>query len=73
MRQTDLEAARATSPCIGICQLDVISGYCVGCARTGAEIGGWAGMSDGERRAVLDALPQRWRVLGDDPSKSPTN
>ncbi len=73
MRQTDLEAARATSPCVGICQLDAASGYCVGCARTGAEIGSWAGMSDGERRAVLDALPARWRELGDDPAKSPTN
>jgi hypothetical protein len=70
MRQTNLEAARATSPCVGICQLDAASGYCVGCARTGAEIGGWAGMSDGERRAVLDALPARWRELGFEPAGS---
>ncbi len=69
MKQTDLEAARATSPCIGICQLDAASGYCVGCARTGAEIGGWAGMTDAERRAVLDALPGRWRALGADASQ----
>jgi len=68
MKQTDLEAARATSPCVGICQLDAASGYCVGCARTGAEIGGWAGMSDGERQAVLDALPERWAALGPETS-----
>ncbi|NBC88871.1 MAG: DUF1289 domain-containing protein [Alphaproteobacteria bacterium] len=70
MRQTNLEAARATSPCVGICQLDAASGYCLGCARTGVEIGGWAGMSDDERQAVLDALPQRWAALGQHPPGS---
>jgi len=70
MRKTDLEAARAASPCAGICQIDPASGYCVGCARTSAEIGGWGGMSDDERRAVLDALPQRWAVLGQHPPGS---
>jgi len=63
MTKTDLEAARAASPCVGICQLDAATGFCVGCARTGDEIGGWAGMSDGERQHVLDALPGRWAAL----------
>jgi predicted Fe-S protein YdhL (DUF1289 family) len=63
MKQTNLEAARATSPCIGTCRLDAASGYCLGCARTAREIGGWAGMSDGERHAVLEALPSRWREM----------
>lgn len=47
------------SPCIGLCQLDV-RGYCVGCQRTGDEIGRWLTMSDGERlRLMHDVLPQR--------------
>jgi len=64
MKDANLDGARATSPCVGICQLDPASGYCVGCARSGAEIGGWAGMSDEERQSVLDALPERWAALG---------
>jgi len=63
-RKARLDAARADSPCVDICQLDVATGYCIGCARTGEEIGAWSGMSTDERRAVLDALPGRWTHLG---------
>lgn len=47
------------SPCIGICKLDDATGYCLGCARTGAEIGDWMAMSEAQRDAVWDKLPQR--------------
>jgi len=63
-RKARLDAARAESPCVDICQLDPASGYCIGCARTGEEIGAWSGMSTDERRAVLDALPERLAALG---------
>lgn len=47
------------SPCIGICQLDE-SGLCVGCLRTGDEIGRWLGMSRTEREHLMNVvLPQR--------------
>lgn len=47
------------TPCIGICQLDV-RGYCVGCQRTGEEIGRWRSMSDSERLHVMEhVLPLR--------------
>lgn len=47
------------SPCIGICQLDE-SGLCVGCLRTGDEIGRWLGMSRTEREHVMNVvLPRR--------------
>lgn len=47
------------SPCIGICQLDD-NGLCVGCFRTGDEIGRWLGMSFEERETLLRVvLPQR--------------
>ena len=47
------------TPCIGICRLDG-RGYCVGCRRTGEEIGRWRGMSDVERLHVMRVLlPER--------------
>lgn len=47
------------SPCIGICKLDDATGYCLGCARTGAEIGDWMAMSEAQRDAVWEKLPER--------------
>lgn len=47
------------SPCIGTCRLDG-RGFCVGCQRTGEEIGRWRMMSDAERRYVMAVvLPER--------------
>jgi predicted Fe-S protein YdhL (DUF1289 family) len=56
---TDSTAIPPLTPCIGICRLDA-QGYCVGCRRTGEEIGRWRGMSDAERlRLMRDVLPLR--------------
>lgn len=50
------------TPCIGICRLDS-RGYCVGCQRTGDEIGRWRSMSDAERLHVMQViLPERQRA-----------
>ncbi|HEY8682083.1 MAG TPA: DUF1289 domain-containing protein [Rhodanobacter sp.] len=47
------------TPCIGICRLDG-RGYCVGCQRTGEEIGRWLTLSDAERLHVMQViLPAR--------------
>jgi uncharacterized protein len=51
------------TPCVNICLLDSETGLCVGCGRTLAEIAGWAGRSDAERRAVMAALPVRMERL----------
>jgi len=49
----------ALSPCIGICKLDA-RGLCEGCHRTGDEIARWLGMTDAERRHLMnDVLPLR--------------
>lgn len=54
-----LAAAPALTPCIGICRLDA-RGLCIGCQRTGEEIGRWALMNDGERLSYMrDVLPVR--------------
>jgi predicted Fe-S protein YdhL (DUF1289 family) len=47
------------TPCIKVCVIDAVSGLCAGCGRSLAEIGGWLGFSDAERRAVMAALPAR--------------
>jgi predicted Fe-S protein YdhL (DUF1289 family) len=54
--------ATATSPCIGICELDSASGLCRGCWRTLQEIAKWGGMSATERRQVKAALADRRRT-----------
>jgi predicted Fe-S protein YdhL (DUF1289 family) len=47
------------SPCINICRMDSSTGLCEGCLRTIDEIACWAGMSDDEKRAVLESLAVR--------------
>lgn len=51
------------SPCVGICKLDERSGICLGCARTGEEIGAWSGMTEAQRDAVWAKLPARHEQL----------
>lgn len=47
------------TPCIGTCRLDE-RGYCIGCQRSGEEIGRWRMMSNAERRHVMQhILPLR--------------
>jgi uncharacterized protein len=48
-----------TSPCIRHCTLDPETGICVGCGRTLAEIGKWAGFTEEERLAIMAVLPDR--------------
>jgi predicted Fe-S protein YdhL (DUF1289 family) len=51
--------AAPASPCIDVCRMDAASGLCVGCRRTLAEIAGWSGFSDDEKRGVVAAITQR--------------
>lgn len=47
------------SPCINICQIHPVTGYCVGCFRTRDEIALWKDASDAAKTDILDALPGR--------------
>jgi predicted Fe-S protein YdhL (DUF1289 family) len=48
------------SPCIGLCRIDQHSGFCVGCARTAAEIASWKNAPDAEKTRVRsELLPRR--------------
>jgi uncharacterized protein len=53
---------RPPSPCINVCALDA-AGYCIGCLRTGAEIGRWMSMSAQEQWQLLGELEERRRGL----------
>jgi len=52
------------SPCTGICTVDEVSGYCLGCARTSAEIAEWSKAGNDRKRAIWAALPPRMEQLG---------
>ncbi|MFA7415427.1 MAG: DUF1289 domain-containing protein [Rhizobium sp.] len=47
------------SPCILVCSIDINSGYCFGCGRTGDEIANWTAYSSAERRAIMGTLAAR--------------
>jgi predicted Fe-S protein YdhL (DUF1289 family) len=48
-----------STPCVDVCIVDGRSGLCIGCGRTLAEIAGWGGMKEHERRAIMAELPER--------------
>jgi hypothetical protein len=51
------------TPCIKVCVVDPETGFCIGCGRTRLEIASWIGFSPGERRAVMNDLPERVETL----------
>jgi len=48
-----------STPCIKICTLNPQTGICAGCGRTLEEIARWGGMTESERRRIMELLPQR--------------
>jgi predicted Fe-S protein YdhL (DUF1289 family) len=54
-------AERPPSPCIKICVLDA-RGFCIGCLRTGDEIGRWMSMSAAEQWQLLAELAERRKL-----------
>lgn len=51
------------SPCISVCVLDPQSELCEGCGRSLDEISQWSRMTEEQRRAVMNRLPQRLEAL----------
>jgi predicted Fe-S protein YdhL (DUF1289 family) len=52
---------RPPSPCINVCTLDA-RGLCVGCLRSGEEIGRWMAMSAEEQWQLLEVLEERRKL-----------
>ena len=47
------------SPCVGICRMHGLTGWCEGCLRTIDEIAMWSQMSDPEKLGVWKQFPLR--------------
>ncbi|MDR0808233.1 MAG: DUF1289 domain-containing protein [Gemmobacter sp.] len=47
------------SPCVKICVLHPVEKICIGCHRSGAEIGAWSLMTPEARQAIMAELPSR--------------
>lgn len=47
------------SPCVGVCRMHGLTGWCEGCLRTIDEIAVWSQMSDLEKLGVWKQLPLR--------------
>lgn len=49
------------SPCNKVCSIDRRTGWCLGCFRTGEEIGAWPALAPEAKRALLARLDERQR------------
>ncbi|UWU36759.1 DUF1289 domain-containing protein [Rhizobium sophoriradicis] len=47
------------TPCIHVCSIVSVSGFCAGCGRTLEEIGDWMNYTDAERGGIMALLPAR--------------
>ncbi|GJD79545.1 DUF1289 domain-containing protein [Methylobacterium gregans] len=52
-------------PCIGVCQWDGRTGWCLGCGRTVPEIRAWRKMTPYRRTALARELPRRIGQVAD--------
>ncbi len=47
------------SPCIGVCSVDEMTGFCQGCYRTLEEIQGWWDLDNAAKQKVVDEAKAR--------------
>jgi predicted Fe-S protein YdhL (DUF1289 family) len=58
LEPTPTRTERPPSPCINVCRLDE-RGYCIGCLRSGEEIGRWLSMSAAQQWQLVAQLAER--------------
>ena len=63
-----MDAPPVSTPCIKVCAVSGLTGLCIGCGRTLAEIAAWGGMDEPARRAVMAELPARLEALARGPA-----
>jgi predicted Fe-S protein YdhL (DUF1289 family) len=51
--------ADVPSPCIDVCRMDPVTGWCEGCRRTLDEIAAWSQLDNAAKRAVWLQLQDR--------------
>jgi predicted Fe-S protein YdhL (DUF1289 family) len=54
-----LLASGPPSPCVSVCQIDPLTGWCIGCRRSIDEIRDWIISTPEERQRILDQLAIR--------------
>lgn len=59
----DNALTKIQSPCILLCSIDMASGYCFGCGRTGDEIANWMTYSNTERDEIIASLDNRLKNI----------
>lgn len=52
-------APALSSPCTGVCQVDLKTRLCTGCLRSIEEITVWSKLPEAERQSIMAALPHR--------------
>lgn len=57
------------SPCTLVCSIDMKTGYCFGCGRTGNEITSWMTYSHDERKEIMDGLSKRMETIEQKPRR----
>ena len=62
MSQAPKPAEAVRSPCSGVCTLDAAGQLCVGCLRSGPEIGEWPMATPARQREILAAVQARRRA-----------
>ena len=52
------------SPCVGVCQINASTKYCLGCWRTLKEVAHWSRYSNDEKEILIIELAERQKRLG---------
>ncbi len=52
-----------STPCIKTCVIDHVTGYCIGCGRTGTEISQWPFMPEPDRISIMATLADRLKGM----------
>ena len=51
---------KITSPCIGVCKLEIDSNICVGCLRTADEIANWPQLDNEKAMQIMKQIKDRY-------------
>ena len=52
------------SPCVGVCQINASTKYCLGCWRSLKEVAHWSRYSNDEKETLMTELTERKRRFG---------
>lgn len=63
--------AGVPSPCVDVCRMDALTGWCEGCQRTLREIAAWSTLDDDDKRAICALLPLRRATRPSQPAADP--